>query len=83
MKTRAPKPEHVAFMDDLKATLGRHTHLSGVEMLAVASQFVGNLIAAQDQRRYKPDQVMEMVARNIETGNQEAVSALMRTEGKA
>lgn len=77
-------PEHVAFMEDLKAALAKHTNLSGVEMLAVASQFVGNLVALQDQTRYSASRVMEIVANNIEIGNAVAIEAALGSpQGRA
>src|SRR3546814_20280488 len=53
----------------LPISLARYRHLSAAELLAVASQLVGNLIALQDQTRHSADVVMELVARNIELGN--------------
>lgn len=82
MKTVQPTPELIAFMDDLKAALGKHTQLDAMQMLAVGSQFVGNLIALQDQRRVTPAMAMELVARNIEIGNAEAIAPLMGKGGK-
>ena len=81
--TVQPTSEHVAFMDDLKAALGRHTSLTGMEMLAIASQFVGNLIALQDQRAVTADTVMDMVAKNIEIGNHAVIANLDQPEGRA
>jgi hypothetical protein len=45
----------------------------------VASHLVGVLIAVQDQRKV----TREMVARNIEAGNAEAIDGLAKTEGTA
>jgi hypothetical protein len=70
-------------MDDLKLALAKNTNLSGPEMLAIASQFVGNLIAAQDQRRFTSQQVMRLVSDNIEEGNRMAIAALLDTKGSA
>jgi hypothetical protein len=79
-----PSPAHIAYMDDLKAALAKHQHLSPQEMLAIASQFVGNLTAMQDQRRYSAGQIMEMVGKNIEIGNAEAIQSLLgNPEGRA
>jgi len=47
-----------------------------IEQLAVLSVFLGQLIALQDKRRYRPDQVMAMVAANVELGNAEAITAV-------
>ena len=75
--------QHVAFLSALKEVLARHTHLSGEEMLAVASQFTGMLVAAQDCRRYTADQVMELVAHNIEIGNAAVVNEVFKNGGNA
>lgn len=53
-------------------------------MLAVASAFVGQLVALQDQRTMTPAMAMEIVARNIEGANQEVLSGLSNsTAGRA
>ena len=83
MKSYQPTPELIAAMDDTKGVIGRHQHLSAQHLLAVASQFVGNLIALQDQRKMTPAMAMELVSRNIEIGNQVAVESLTNTEGSA
>lgn len=80
-----PDPKHTAFLDELKATLGSSgKDIDAVELLAVTSQFVGMLIALQDQRRYSPQAAMEVVIRNIEIGNHTAISVnFMETKGSA
>lgn len=83
MKSMEPTPELVAAMDDMKGVLAKHQHLSAMQMLALASQFVGNLIALQDQRKVTPAMAMEMVAKNIEIGNQVAVEGVMGSRGTA
>jgi hypothetical protein len=55
--------------------------LPAEELLAVAAQLVGQLVAMQDQRRYTPAQVMDMVARNVEQGNQRAIAMLLHSSG--
>lgn len=47
-----------------------------IEQLAVISVFVGQLIAMQDQTRFSPGRVMEMVAANVELGNGQALTAV-------
>ncbi len=83
MKTVQPTPELIAAMNDMKAVIGRHQHLSASAMLAVASQFVGNLIALQDQTKVSPAMAMDLVARNIEIGNAAAIEGVMKSEGSA
>lgn len=84
--SKEPDPRHRAFLDQLKAALGdTGKDLPGEELLAVASQFVGMLVALQDQRRFTPDMAMEIVARNIEIGNATAIatSGLATPRGRA
>lgn len=84
VRNQSASPAHNALIKDLKAALGRHTDLSGMEMLAVVSQFLGSIIAFQDRTRFTAEQVMEIVAQNIEAGNQVALeSVLSRPEGTA
>ena len=83
MKSYQPTPELIAAMDDMKGVIGRHQHLSAQHLLAGGSQFVGNVIALQDQRKMTPAMAMELVSRNIEIGNQVAVESLTNTEGSA
>jgi hypothetical protein len=80
MKTYQPKPEHDKFMNDLKAQMP--ADMPAQDILAVVSQFVGQLIALQDQRQMTPDQAMQVVSQNIEIGNQAAILTLMDTEGE-
>ncbi len=83
MATYQPTAEHVAFMTDLKAVIGQHTHLSGEEILALVSQLVGNLIAAQDQTKHTVETVLKMVWANVQIGNDAAKAALEDTQGQA
>ena len=63
MSTRAGKPQHEAFYQDLAALLHKHTeHLSALEMLAVAANMVGKIVAYQDQRIVTPEAAMRTVA---------------------
>jgi phage gp37-like protein len=72
-----PTPAHTAFRNDTVALLKKHEHLSAVEMLAVTSILVGQLIALQDQRTMTPAQAMEIVSRNIEIGNMGAIDTFL------
>ena len=81
MKSKPPSPEMVAFVSDLKAAFKRHAHLRPDEMLAGASQIVGNLIALQDQRKMTPDMALAIVQANIEAGNQQAMAEVMGAGG--
>lgn len=69
LTARPVTPELAALMDDLKQTLQRHEHLSGVEFLCVVAQLLGNLSALMDQRVYSSQMVNELMVRNIQIGN--------------
>jgi len=83
MRAVTPNSKHEAYLDALQISLAAHQHLSSIELLAITSQFVGILIAHQDQRKYSADQVMEIVGRNIEAGNQAVLEGLFDTRGRA
>lgn len=79
----APTAEHQKFMQDLKQALANNVNLRGEEMLAIASVFLGQLIAAQDAATMSPQRAMAIVARNIEAGNQQAVIDMKKPVGSA
>ena len=77
MGIKPASPAHKAFWDDMIALLAKHTgQLQADEMLAVASQMVGQIVAMQDQRKMRPGDAMTIVASNIEMGNARAVREL-------
>ena len=68
---------HEAFYQDLAVLLDKHAgHLSGVEILAIASNMVGKIVALQDQRSITPAKAMEIVFKNIEMGNSQVIESL-------
>jgi hypothetical protein len=81
MKTISPTAQIVAFVNDLKAAIGRHKHLTPQEMLAGAAQLVGNLVALQDQRKMTPAMALEVVQANIEVGNQASMAEVSAVAG--
>lgn len=84
MKTHTSSPLHQEFNDAMKDVLERYKdRLNGMEMLAVASHLVGVLIALQDQNKVTTSMAMELVIKNIETGNAEALNLLDETKGNA
>lgn len=78
------KPEHQVAYEELVALVRRHdSKMSAEELLAIAANMLGKLIAMQDQRTTAPQRAMEIVARNIEYGNAEIIRELnTRTEGR-
>lgn len=82
MTTKKPDQRHRALRATLIQTLAREfADLPGEEMLAVACQLVGQMIAMQDQRRYTPETIMKLVQANIEAGNQQAVAQFLAAPG--
>lgn len=77
-------PEHEVAYQDLVTLVRKHADkLSAPELLAVAANMLGKLVALQDQRTMTPEMAMEIVAMNIEAGNQEAQRALGESKGNA
>lgn len=75
---RDAKPEHEVAYQDLVALLRKHAdEMSSLEMLAIAANMLGKLIAMQDQRTVTSEMAMEIVTRNVEYGNQQVVGALL------
>lgn len=69
--------EHEATYQELLTLISRHPNLSGVEMLAIAANMVGKLIALQDQRTMTLEKAMEIVNENVLLGNQQVIAEIM------
>jgi hypothetical protein len=80
--TRDPGPTHQAFMAKLddadREFAGR---LSPTERLAIAAQFVGQLIAELPDGQYDPTDVMATVSGNMKAGNDHAAKGGSRSNG--
>ena len=86
MKTRlhTAAPEHEVVYQELVALVRKHAdHLSSVEMLAIAANMLGKLVAMQDERTMTSEMAMEIVAQNIEEGNRQAIEQLMSSKGES
>ena len=84
MSIHLAKREHEVAYQELCQFLSRHSEkLTKLEMLAVAANMVGKLIALQDQREVTPTTAMDIVAKNIEYGNKEVLEQLQQSKGKA
>lgn len=84
MKTLAPTAAYTAFHSDVADLLKKHAgHLDAIEMLAVASHLVGQLIAFQDRRTMTTEKAMAVVIKNIEGGNAHALEDLNTPAGAA
>jgi hypothetical protein len=75
---------HEALFAEILAIYAKYgADIPAIEILAIMCNIVGKLVALQDQRRYTPDQIMRLVAKNIEHGNAEALGGLSQTKGSA
>ena len=84
MSIHSVKPEHEIAYKEISALLERHSaKLSALEVLAIASNMVGKLVALQDQRIMTPNQALEVVMQNIEMGNREAIAELQSMTAKS
>lgn len=72
------KPEHEVVFDELKALIMRHANkITSEELLAIAANLVGKIIAFQDPNVMSLERANLIVAANMERGNEEAVARLM------
>jgi hypothetical protein len=79
-----PSPAHREFYNDVVSLLDKHAgKCSAKEMLAIASQLVGKLIAMQDQRSMTQEIALKIVMVNIEEGNQQVFDVMNDTQGSA
>jgi hypothetical protein len=82
MKVVIARPEHEVAFQDIVDLWSRHAeHLDAIDLLAIAANALGKMMALQDQRRRTPAQIMEVVALNLEKGNQQIVAKLSQTAG--
>lgn len=84
MKTREPTVDHEAFRNDMIAVMDKHAGaLDSAEMMALAAYTTGQIMAMQDARKWSPELAMEIVAKNIEAGNAQAIADAHRWMPKA
>jgi hypothetical protein len=79
ISSQKPSAEQLALMDDLKAAIAEHSELAAVEMLAVVSILVGNLLALQDTTQGTAQEYTQIVVENIQLGNATAISTFLGT----
>lgn len=84
MSLHIAKPEHEVAYQDICGLVSRHADkLTSLELLAVAANMLGKLVALQDQRTVTPAKAMEVVAKNIEHGNKQVLDQLGKSQGRA
>lgn len=74
---KATTEDHeVAYQDLVRLLREKSDNLTSAEMLAVASNMVGKLVALQDHRVMTAAQAMQIVSNNIELGNKQAIAEM-------
>lgn len=82
MSIHLAKPEHEVAYQDLCQLIGKHAgKLTAIELLAVAANMLGKLLAMQDQRTTSPEMAMKVISANIEHGNQTVIATLASAKG--
>lgn len=83
-KTAQPTVNHEAFRNDLIVLLNKHAgHLDGAHMMALAAYTTGQIMAMQDARVWSPEMALEIVGKNIEAGNAQAIADAGKWMGSA
>lgn len=84
MSVRIARPEHEVLYQDLAKLLGRHgDKITAEEMLAIGANMLGKLLAYQDQRTMTRERGLEIIIKNIEKGNEQAIAEVMNSRGRA
>jgi hypothetical protein len=84
MSTHLAKPEHQVVYQELVKLMKKHTSkLNSEEVLAVAANMVGKIIAMQDRRITSPERAIEIVIENLQIGNVELIKLLRESKGSA
>jgi hypothetical protein len=86
MKTKSQQPtvNHIAFRDELLTLLNKHSgHLDAAELLALSAYTTGQILAMMDARKWTSELAMEVVIKNIEAGNTQAIADAAKWMGSA
>jgi len=79
-----PRIAHKVFREEAIELMKKHSgDLPAQDMLAIASHLVGQILAYQDQRVMTTLRARNIIERNIELGNAEAIAQLNDTKGSA
>ena len=71
----------VAYQDLCKLVSKHANELSSLQLLAIAGNMVGKLIAMQDQRSISAEQALEVLFYNLQAGNQQILDQIMQSQG--
>jgi len=82
-KSFDPTARHQELKNDIAGVVAKYPDMSEQEVLAMAAQVVGMLVAMQNQFKMTPDEAMTLVARNIEIGNRVVIDNLSQSKGNS
>jgi uncharacterized protein YejL (UPF0352 family) len=84
MKTKQPTVDHEAFRNDMIAVMDKHAGaLDSAEMLALAAYTTGQIMAMMDARKWTSALALEVITKNIEAGNAQAIADAGEWMGRA
>ncbi len=84
MKTKQPTVNHEAFRNDMLAVMNKHAgHLDSSEMMALSAYTTGQIMAMMDARKWTSELAMEVVTKNLEAGNNQAIADAAKWMGSA
>lgn len=83
MKKYLAKEEHEVAYQDLLRLISKHADkMTKLELLAVAANMVGKLVALQDQRTVSVSMALEVISENIAQGNKQLLELLSKSVGR-
>ena len=71
----------VAYQDLCKLVSKHAAELKAVQLLAIAGNMVGKLVAMQDQRTMTAEGAIEIVLFNLQAGNQQVLDQILDSQG--
>lgn len=85
VRTVEAAPKHEVAYQELAAVLKKQADLgvSAEELLAIAANMLGKLIAMQDQRTMTSERALKIVIENMTHGNEELFAQLHTPKGSA
>lgn len=73
---KQPDGAHHALSQDVHGVLGRYAGMPKIEQVAILAQVIGHLICELPANSYGTGEVMQAVAMNIASGNEQTARAL-------
>lgn len=78
IKTKQPTQRHQDFHVAVVKAMMEFTDIPNIEHVALISQLLGQMIAMQDASKYTAGMIMDIVQKNLETGNKAGMETMMQ-----